>query len=90
MGVAVEQGWNGLGGKRLGDRAVSVHLVCFRGCVCVCVSPGGVWGRRCLAGVGVSSQGGGWRSLLGNGGVGGEFEVQGSAGGLLPALLCFL
>lgn len=68
----------------------SACIWCVSGAVCVCVSLGGIWGRRCLAGVGVSSQGGGWRSLLGNGGVGGEFEVQGSAGGLLPALLRFL
>ena len=70
------------GMRRLGHRAVSVHLVCFWGCVCVCprgvsgeVVPGGCWYQR---------------SLLGKGGVGGGFEVQGSAGGLLPAPLRFL
>lgn len=89
---ALEWPWSRAGmdwGMRwLGHRAVSMHLVCFWGCVCV--SPRGVWGRRCLVGFGVSSQGGGWRPLLGKGGAGGGFEVQGSAGGLLPVPLCFL
>lgn len=40
------------GMRRLGHRAVSVHLVCFWGCVCVCV-PEGCLGRWCLAGVGI-------------------------------------